>query len=567
MNILFICPLNESFSDIVGIDKVRAWEVKKNQNKKYKQLQLVHPNGLLSIAAYTSKYKKSANIKILDFNIMIGTYLDKSGSTVNGISRESFWGYCLSETDDFVPDLIGISASFCSNFNDLNPLADFLGTRYVKCLITCGSHLPSACYKDIFAHGEKIDAICFGEGEKPFLELVDAMGKGIEETYLENNGCWITKNKIYHSENFKPSNNLIHDLDEIPPYDLKLIVKKDGYANYTPNLFSIVDSVGKEQLTLLTTRGCPCKCVFCASQHVHGHKVRSYSVERIKQDILHYRNDGVDEFVFYDDHFLSNKKRAADILEFMIDNKIPSKVANVAFFSIDEKIAKLLRKAGNTNLFITIENANEETLKNIMHKPANLEVAKKAIKYLKNEGIIIYSNILVGLPGETKESIEKGAKELLNVGCNWYNCYVTAPLPGSELFEICKENNYLVKDVDVYRMDFKKCVIRTPDFEPDYIEKKTYEINLYVNFVENYDMRTGNYEIALMMFEKVINLVIDTHAFAYYFAAVCANALGLSEKYAEYKNKYNEMIQRFDFWREWAERFELKPLPPPPPPP
>jgi anaerobic magnesium-protoporphyrin IX monomethyl ester cyclase len=391
--------------------------------------------------------------------------------------------------------------------------------------------------------------------------LVNAIQEEQQKWYLENNDSWITRNKIQYNESFKPSNNLIYDLDEIPAFDLKLIIRKNGYADYSaPYSFAMTGNVAKKQLALFTTRGCPGKCVFCASHHVHGRKVRFYSVERIKQDILRYIDEGVDEIVFLDDRFLYNKKRAVEILNFMIDNKISSKLANIEFFAIDEEIAKLLRKAGNADLLITVENANEETLRNIIHKPANLEIARKAIKCLKDAGIIIYTNILVGLPGETKESIEKGVKELLNLGCNWYICFVAAPLPGSELYEICERNGYLAKDVDIYRMDFKKGVIRTPEFEPAYIERRIYEMNLHVNFVENYDVRTGNYEVALMMFEKIINLVLDTHAFAYYFAAICAKAIGLSEKYTQYKNKYDEMIQKFDFWREWAEHFDLKPL-------
>jgi hypothetical protein len=138
MNILLICPLTEDFSNIVGINNAQTLEAKKNLNKTYKKVQLFHPVGLLSIAAYTIKHKDSVNIKVLDFNIMIGAYLDKFCGGTDEISRELFWEYCLSEADGFIPDLIGISALFCTAFYELNPFADFCRKKYMTCLITCG---------------------------------------------------------------------------------------------------------------------------------------------------------------------------------------------------------------------------------------------------------------------------------------------------------------------------------------------------------------------------------------------------------------------------------------------
>ncbi|MCL2223177.1 MAG: B12-binding domain-containing radical SAM protein [Oscillospiraceae bacterium] len=563
MNILFIVPLNESYYDVVGISNEKEWERKKRASANTKKMQMIHPNGLLSIAAYIQRFLPSSTIKILDFNIIIGMYADMINVGKVHHSREAFWEFSFSELDGFTPSLIGISSLFCSTFYDLNPLAEFVKLKYNECLITCGGHLPSSCYEEIFEDGNAIDAICFGEGEIPFMELSNVLVSGEAGSvyeYLDRNDYWITAEKL-KTDDFKPNGKLIHNLDEIPPYDLNVIIRKDGYARYMVDLFSLVEQEETNPLTIFTTRGCHGRCVFCASQHVHGHKLRSYSAERIKQDVLFYREKfGINQFIFYDDHFLANKDRASEILEFMISNNICSRVSNVAFFSVDDKIAKLLRRAGNENILICVENGNEETLKNIIRKPANLAKAKTAIQCLRDAGVTVYSNILFGLPGETKESIDKGIQGLLDLGCDWYLCFVAAPLPGSEMYDICKKNDYLLKDTDVFKMDFKKCVIRTPDFDPEYIEWKVYEANLYVNFVNNYNLRMENYEVALILFERVINLVIDTHAFAYYYAAVCARNLGQTDKFSGYSKKYNELIDEYEFWENWAAYFKLAPL-------
>ena len=152
-----------------------------------------------------------------------------------------------------------------------------------------------------------------------------------------------------------------------------------------------------------------------------------------------------------------------------------------------------------------------------MRKPANLKKAEEAVENLHREGITVISNILIGLPGETHESIDKGLEYLKTTNINWFQCFVTAPLPGSDLYDICEKNKYFAHNGDMLTMDFKKCVINTSEFTPEYIEKKAYEMNLTLNFVNNYDMRMGNYDKALKLFERIHSSVIDTHAFAYYY--------------------------------------------------
>ena len=549
-----------NYYDVIGAETIIQGV---GESAKINKVQAIHPNGLLSLAAYICHHTPSLNVKILDFNIVIDAYVKALESGSDGHSRELFWDFCVSELDDFNPDLIGITALFSGNLYDLNPLADFLRYKYPESIITCGGHLPSACYDEIFRRGSSIDALCFGEGEIPFMELSQVMSKSdkkVTREFFETDDSWITKRKLQNNS-FIPKGKFIYDLDEIPPYNFDIIINKKGYASYSSDLFSIVDKKNANQFSIFTTRGCPGRCVFCASQHVHGNLIRKYSVNRIKQDILLYREKwNIDYFIFYDDHFLADNKRAAEILEFVIDNKIKSAVTNIAFFSVDQKLAALLKKAGNDNVLICIESGNEDTLRNIIRKPANLDKAKKAVECLRGEGIIVYSNIVIGLPGETKESIDKGIQGLLDLCCDWYLCYVAAPLPGSELYNICKENDYLVNDVDVFKMDYKRCLIETPDFDPDYIEKKVYEINLFVNFINNYNLRTENYETALKLFERVIDLVMDTHAFAYYFAAICADKLKMHIKYKNYKEKYEELVDNIDFWREWSEYFRLEKL-------
>jgi radical SAM superfamily enzyme YgiQ (UPF0313 family) len=249
---------------------------------------------------------------------------------------------------------------------------------------------------------------------------------------------------------------------------------------------------------------------------------------------------------------------ALEILKFCKENGFSVEISSPSLLVIDSEVAAAMKDAGIRETIITPETGNENTFKNIIRKPGSLEKAKEAIRALRKEDILAISNIIIGFPSETKEDIEKCIDNLLDFKSNWYVCFIAMPLPGTELFEQCINNKYFVNDFEIYNMSLKKCVIQTDNFTPQYIEKKVYEMNLKLNFVCNYDMRNGEYNIPLLLFKRVIDTSTDTHAFAYYFSAVCCKKLGLNEDYLFYKQKYFEMIERYSFWKEWADHFKLQ---------
>ncbi|MDR1471373.1 MAG: B12-binding domain-containing radical SAM protein [Synergistaceae bacterium] len=563
MNILLILPLSYPYDEIVFQVDSMEWERKISNIKGIKKPDIAYPNGLLSIAAYIKKHYPNVDIRILDFNMLICKVVEDSNRDIFSMRKEEFWGYCLSLIPDFKADIIGISLMFCSVFEDLIPLVGFLRKRFDNIFIAVGGHLATAIYDTILQNLRgAVDAVCYGEGEIPFLELVYAISEGRAKEYLESDNSWVTCGKLLNHVNFTPQNKFIYELDDIPMYDFDVIVERKLYLKYIKALMFSEDREADSTFYMFTTRGCPGRCVFCASQNVHGHNVRYYSTQRVKSDIMHYMSTyGIKSVMFYDDHFLTDRCRAIEILDFMSENKIKTNVANPPFFSISEEVAASLKRAGIKETILAIESGNEETLRNIVHKPGNLDRARESIDYLRHEGIVVFCNLLLGFPGETKEAMEKSIEGALGLGSNWYSCYVVAPLPGSELYEICKKNNNFVPGSDIFKMNFKKGVIQTQDFTHEYVEKKVYETNLLLNFVKNHDMKIGNFALALRLFERVLDDVIDTHAFAYYFSAICAMNLGLNEKYKRYKGRYYEMIGKFNYWREWSEYFKLDDLP------
>ena len=135
-------------------------------------------------------------------------------------------------------------------------------------------------------------------------------------------------------------------------------------------------------------------------------------------------------------------------------------------------------------MFLSIKNVPKVSWSS--HKPLNLKIVNRVVKDCKELGIYVSVNILIGMPGETKEDIEDARNYLRTVGANWFIILIASPLVGSEMYEICTENDFLLED-NVVGSDYKKAIVQTKDFEAQYIQDKMYLMNIELNFIENSD--------------------------------------------------------------------------------
>jgi radical SAM superfamily enzyme YgiQ (UPF0313 family) len=168
-------------------------------------------------------------------------------------------------------------------------------------------------------------------------------------------------------------------------------------------------------------------------------------------------------------------------------------------------------------------------------------------------GIYTNSNIMIGMPGETKEDIKEARRNLRTVKTNWFNIACASPLVGSEMYDIAKENKYITDETR--GADFHFAVIETDQFTPEYIQRMQYIMNLELNFIYNNDMEVGDYKTALIGFKNVIRIRSD-HAFAHYFSAICYQELGDDNNYEIHKKEF-EVFSKTPFWKQYIEYFDL----------
>ncbi|MBN3033550.1 MAG: B12-binding domain-containing radical SAM protein [Candidatus Saganbacteria bacterium] len=544
--ILFIVPPYITYESLVNPEFNER--IVKKGSKSLGSIVMDMPIGLLSLSAYI-KNKTKVEVKLLDFNVI----LCKTKSFDYKSFKQMFKEVLSNDVwVNYEPTIIGISTLFASSFHSTLDIADEARKLYKKSLIICGGGIPANMYKEIFKTNKSIDAICFGEGEKPLLKLLQSDNK---KEYLQKSSSWITRNK---TKSEKYEYDFIEDLDEIPLLDYDLLDLSDYSGTSVLSLFHL--SSKNSNFSTMTSRGCPHHCTFCASHTVHGRKMRYYSIERIKEDFKALKEKySATSLTILDDHFMSNKKRVFEILNILRELGLkPSFPNSLALYALDREMLMALKSVGMDHLTLSVESGSERVLKEIMHKPLRPSIVDQVISLCRELGIATDVAILIGLPGETKNDIEEARKYFKTIRPNWFRFSAATPLVGSRMFEICEEKGYL-KD-DYLKCDFKKPIIETEEFTPDYIKEITYFLNLELNYVLNSDYQLGNYSTALSGFENAIK-VRDDHAFAFYYAAKCCEKLNKIEKYHEYRKRFYDIYKTSGFWKEKIEAFNLPPLP------
>ena len=524
--LLLLNPFNSGMSDYL----------KKEHNKESPSIKY----GLLSIGTYV-KYKSEGqvDVKIIDY----------MSNEFNGFLIENYEKHLEKTIKEFAPDYIGVSGMF----NFLLESVSFLGKtckKYSNAQVFAGGPCAMTYAKELLEN-EYFDAVSCFEGEIPILRL--CMSDNTQEEF-ENGISWQTKGKL--KRNYLPRPEYICDLDEIPTLDFSLLNNLSQYMGAG----TISDRVENKYVSLPihTSRGCPFNCVFCASHFVHGKKMRMMSAERVIADVTEYvKKYNIDHLEICDDQFLIDQERAKKILKGLAPlNLEVTTESGVSIFAINEEIAVLMKRAGINTTSLALESGCEYTLRKIIDKPVELKNVKEAVACLKRNGVKVHLLIVIGFPGENKQLREESMDFLRNINVDWFSVLCATPIKGSRLHDICVENNY-IDEATIMRDGYHKSIINTEDFTADEITEEAYLMNLELNFVNNYNLKSCNYETAFSYFSYVAQK-FPFHAFAHYYLAKAMMGLKYSKEEIEKEEaKFKEIISKDEKWYGYAKYFNL----------
>jgi anaerobic magnesium-protoporphyrin IX monomethyl ester cyclase len=543
--ILFIAPPNITFGEYVS-PAANVKRVQKANGQVVGSVITDIPLGPISLSAYLKKHS-SVITKLIDFNVA----LNREASFDFKSFKEYFRSYLSNpDVERFQPTIIGISALFAPSYQSFLDIADCCRQIFPEAQLVGGGNLPTTSYNEILRDTDSFDAICYGEGEKPMLALLEAPDRPV---YLQTSSSWMTREKALQKHGFH--HDFISDLDEIPFLDYDLL-DLEGYSINPTMHYYTSGSAGLKGIPMMTSRGCPFRCIFCAAHRTHGREMRYHSVAKVIEDARKLQiSYGAETIILLDDHFMGDPQRAYEIVDALSGLGLTLFFPNaLALYALDRKFLELLSRVGVTQLILAVESGSDRVLKQVMHKPLKLDIVRRVIADCRELGIYTDCNILIGLPGETQKDISESRAFLKTINADWFRINVATPLTGSEMYDICEEKHYF-KDLPILG-NYKKAIIETEDFTAAYIQEISYLMNIELNFVHNANMRLGNYETALESFRNVLKAKHD-HPIALYYSGVCHLRLGNGDQSRTCFELAEDCARRDKFWHDIIDMFEI----------
>ena len=192
---------------------------------------------------------------------------------------------------------------------------------------------------------------------------------------------------------------------------------------------------------IVTSRGCTAGCKYCIKHVSYQYSIRIRTPENIMQELRALKELGVKHVHMYADLFTVNRDQVMALCKMMIDEKLGlSWTCNSRVDYVDEEMLQLMGKSGCTYISWGIESANEQILKKAA-KGYRLEQAPRALKWAHAAGIKNWGYFIIGLPGETEETVQQTIKFAKSLPLDIALFHVAAPYPGTPFFFEVLENN------------------------------------------------------------------------------------------------------------------------------
>ena len=326
------------------------------------------------------------------------------------------------------PRLCGITSATPS-FPSARRLAAMVKRVLPGTPVVLGGVHASAVPERALREAPEADLVAAGEGEETMAELAQALGEGALSPGVCSGirGIWYRDGDAVRSA---PPRPVIEPLDShpIPARDLV------DLSLYRPHAHN---RRGRRAATAVTSRGCPFRCIFCASKVVLGDRYRSHGAAYVVGELEEMAGRfGVDQVIFNDDIFTFNRERDLEICDLMLKKGL--KLQWFCFARVDtvsREVLKAMRRAGCYSIGFGVESGDEGMLK-AMRKTVTLDRVRESLAMANELGFKTQCFFVFGAPGETRETVEKTiafAKELKPVLC-FFNMLV--PYPGTEAYEI-----------------------------------------------------------------------------------------------------------------------------------
>ena len=345
----------------------------------------------------------------------------------------------------FGPDVVGITATTSIAHVAAN-LAGRLKVALPATPIVLGGPHCAAVSDACLAENPAFDYAIYGEAENslvPFLEML--AGRMAPEAvpgliFRASDGA-IVKNALPPLE---------RDLERLPFPDRSKL-ELDKYTWSVPGKGIV------RFTTIMTSRGCPFRCIFCSAHTVFGRKVRKRPIEGVLDELQQcVERFGIRHFSFIDDTLTLDHDRVRKLCAGILDRRLGITWEGwTRADTVDREILSVMRSAGFTRVSFGIETADPEISK-LVKKGVPLDAYQRAYAAAKAAGLETRGSIILGMPDETRETALRTILFASRLrGCDQLYINIATPYPATELFEIARSSAHgmrlLTEDFSQYR--------------------------------------------------------------------------------------------------------------------
>lgn len=397
------------------------------------------PLGLMYIAAVLQK--ANYKVEILDA-FMAGEDFQENGETITfGLDFDKI----AQEIRARKPDIVGIAGPFTSQMDNSIKTSNIVKEINPQILTVMGGPHVTLVPKEFLEEIKTVDIAVAGEGEYTLLEIAQyfegqkQLGdiKGI--AYRQNGKVVVNERRQF-----------IDNLDELPypAYELVdmeqyLSPQKIGYRSFQ-----------NRAISMITSRGCPFNCCFCAV-HLHmGQGFRANSADYVLDHIRHVVDKyKVKNIFFEDDNLTLDLKRFEAICDGIIKRKIKigwETPNGVRADCLNMELLRKMKQSGCKSVFVGVESGDQQILDKVVCKSLDLNRVVEFAKNARKIGLKTGAFYIIGFPGETKENMQRTVDFALELKRKYdvgMHLFAATPSYGTRLYEECKAKGYLPADL------------------------------------------------------------------------------------------------------------------------